>query len=505
MTVPWVSGAPDTIISNKEWSQLDWPTIEKNVYRLQTRIAKAVRNKQYGKVRSLQWLLVNSVSAKLLAVKRVTTAKGSKTPGIDGVVWSTPEEKDTAARSLKVRGYKAQPLRRIYIPKKNGKQRPLSIPTMKDRAMQTLYLLALDPISETTADLNSYGFRPKRSTHDAIQQCYITLARKNCAQWVLEGDIKACFDEISHEWLKNNVMLDNRVLTQWLSAGYIDKNQRFETVRGTPQGGPVSPLLANLVLDGLEREIHAGCKKGDKINYIRFADDFIVTANSPEILKEKVIPIIVNFLAQRGLSLSQEKTKIVHIEEGFDFLGFNVRKYKGKYLTKPSRSSIKAIKGKIKETVRQGYGWSGAELISILNPIIKGWANYYRIGVSKATYAALDNYIYQKTFHWTMRKFHGHKRRKAMDRYFRNRSLSRRWIFSDVVKTKDGKKNICIHKMMDVKIQRHVKIKSIANPYLPEHNKYFEERIKWAKKRSLTQWVIDKKLNVIGSELLLGE
>jgi RNA-directed DNA polymerase len=376
---------------------------------------------------------------------------------------------------------------------------------MKDRAMQVLYLLSLDPISETTADLNSYGFRPKRSTHDAIYQCYATLARKNCAQWILEGDIKACFDEIDHGWLKDNVIIDKRVLTQWLQAGYMDKNQLFETVRGTPQGGPASPLLANLVLDGLEKEIHSGCKQGDKVNYIRFADDFVVTAKSPEILKEKVMPIITNFLAQRGLSLSQEKTKIVHIKEGFDFLGFNVRKYKGKFLTKPSKNSIKAIKLKIKETVQRGYGWSGAELIAKLNPIIKGWANYYRRVVSKATYAALDNYIYQKTFYWTMRKFNGHKRVKAMDRYFRNRSLSRRWIFSDVVKTKDGKKNVCICKMMDIKIQRHVKVRSIANPYLPEYKEYFEDREKWTKQCSFIQWVKDQKSNVIGSELLLGE
>jgi RNA-directed DNA polymerase len=195
----------------------------------------------------------------------------------------------------------------------------------------------------------------------------------------------------------------------------------------------------------------------------------------------------------------------VHIEEGFDFLGFNIWKYKGKYLTKPSKGSIKAIKAKIKETVRKGYGWSGAELISILNPIIKGWSNYYRIGVAKATYAALDKYIYEKSFYWTMRKFNGHKRCKAVDRYFRNRSLSRRWIFSDIVKTKDGKKKVCIWKMMDTKIQRHVKIRSIANPYFPEYFEYFEDRMKWAKKRSFIQWIIDKKSNVIDSELLLGE
>ncbi|HAT8127272.1 TPA: group II intron reverse transcriptase/maturase [Legionella pneumophila] len=500
-----ISCAPDTSILNNVWNQFYWCNIEKNVYRLQMRIAKAVRNKEYGKIKSLQWLLVNSTSAKLLAVKRVTTTKGSKTPGIDGIVWTTSDAKYEAARSLKVRGYKAQPLRRIYIPKKNGKQRPLSIPTMKDRAMQALYLLALEPVGETTADLNSYGFRPKRSTHDAIYQCYLTLARKNCAQWILDADIKSCFDEIDHGWLKDNIMIDQRVLKQWLEAGYTENNQLFETVRGTCQGGPISPLLANIVLDGLEKEIHSGTKQGDKVNYIRFADDFIVTAKTPEILETKVLPIITRFLAQRGLSLSQEKTRIVHIENGFDFLGFNVRKYKGKFLTKPSTDSIKAVKTKIKETVQKGYGWSGADLISALNPIIKGWANYYRRVVSKETFAEIDNYIFQKTFNWTMRKFHGNTRYKAVDRYFRNRSLFRRWIFSDIVKQNGNKKYVCINKMMDTKIQRHVKIRSQANPYLPEYIEYFNDRKKWTKECSLIQWYRDRKLNVIESDELLGE
>ena len=232
-----ISCAPDTSISRCDWNQFNWSKIEKSVYRLQVRIAEAVRNNQYGKVKSLQWLLVHSASAKLLAVKRVTTSKGSNTPGIDGVIWTTSREKYEAACNLKTRGYKAAPLRRIYIPKKNGKMRPLSIPTMYDRAMQALYLLALEPVGETTADLNSYGFRPKRSIHDAIFQCYITLAGKHRAQWILEGDIKACFDEIDHGWLKDNITIDKRVLTQWLQAGYMEKHQLFETVRGTPQGG----------------------------------------------------------------------------------------------------------------------------------------------------------------------------------------------------------------------------------------------------------------------------
>jgi RNA-directed DNA polymerase len=320
----------------------------------------------------------------------------------------------------------------------------------------------------------------------------------------LDADIKSCFDEIDHQWLKDNIMIDKRVLEQWLNAGYMENNQLFETARGTPQGGPASPLLANMVLDGLEKEIHAGTKQADKVNYIRFADDFVVTAKTPDILNTKILPIITHFLAQRGLSLSQEKTRIVHIENGFDFLGFNVRKYKGKFLIKPSKDSIKAVKTKIKETVRKGYGWSGAELISVLNPIIKGWANYYRRVVSKKTFAELDYYIFQKTFNWTMRKFHGHTRYKAVNRYFRNRSLFRRWIFSDAVKQNGCKNYVCINKMMDTKIQRHIKIRSRANPYLPEYADYFAERKKWAKECSLIQWYRDKRLNVIESEELPG-
>lgn len=498
MTGPLISGAPNTFVPNTDWKQFYWPSIEKNVYRLQMRIAKAINNQQFGKAKSLQWLLVHSASAKLLAVKTVTEAKGNKTPGIDGIIWKNANNKYQASKNLQARGYKAQPLRRVYIPKKNGKQRPLSIPTMKDRAMQTLYRLALEPIGETTADLNSYGFRPKRSTHDAIKQCYTVLARKNSAQWVLDADIRSCFDEIRHGWLENNLIINKKVLKQWLNAGYIDNNQLFATIKGTPQGGPASPLMANMVLDGLEDEIHAHCKRRDKVNYIRYADDFIVTANSPDILKETVIPVISKFLAQRGLALSQEKTKIVHIDDGFNFLGFNIRKYNGKLLTKPSKDSIKSIKKKIKEAVIKGYGWSGAELISKLNPIIKGWAEYYRRVVSKKTYAKLDYYIFQKTFYWTMRKFNGNCRYKAMDRYFRNRSVFRRWIFSDIKKDKDGqKKYVCIRKMMDTKIRRHVKVRSKANPYLIEYIKYFKEREEKQKDYAILQWKIGKKINVI--------
>src|SRR5437667_1639984 len=233
------------------WDAVDWRAIEENVRRLQARIVKAVQQKKWNKVKALQHLLTHSASGKLLAVRRVTMNDGRKTPGVDGELWDTPHKKLQGVISLTARGYRPMPLRRVYIPKANGKLRPLGIPTMKDRTMQAMHLLALEPVAETTADKNSYGFRPERSTTDAIEQCHKALAKGKSAQWVLEGDIKGCFDHISHDWMLQHVPTDATVLQKWLGAGYIENRTLFPTEAGTPQGGIISPALANLVLDGL--------------------------------------------------------------------------------------------------------------------------------------------------------------------------------------------------------------------------------------------------------------
>jgi RNA-directed DNA polymerase len=264
------------------WDQIDWAKCERQVGRLQARIVKATREGRWGKVKTLQWLLTHSFSGKALAVKRVTENQGKRTPGVDRVTWSTPAARLKALGSLHRRGYRPLPLRRVYIPKANGKQRPLGIPTMKDRAMQALYLLALEPVAETAADPNSYGFRPKRSTADALQQCFNTLCRDCSPQWVLEGDIKGCFDHISHQWMLQHVPTDKTMLHRWLKAGYVEHRTLFPTEAGTPQGGIISPTLANLTLDGLEKWLarHFPRQKwkdgklwSPKVNLVRYADD----------------------------------------------------------------------------------------------------------------------------------------------------------------------------------------------------------------------------------------
>ena len=237
-TAAMLIGASSSNSAHLDWEDISWPKVTKFVRRLQVRIAKAYREGKHGKVKSLQWLLTHSFYAKLLAIKRVASNKGAKTPGVDGIVWKTPQKKMQAAKSLRRHGYNAQPLRRIYIPKKQpGKLRPLSIPVIHCRGQQALHLLALEPISETVADKNSYGFRPLRSTADALGQSFLALCRKTCAEYILEGDIKSCFDTISHSWLLTHVAMDKLMLKKWLAAGYVEQGELFATMLGTPQGG----------------------------------------------------------------------------------------------------------------------------------------------------------------------------------------------------------------------------------------------------------------------------
>ncbi len=463
-----------------QWHAIDWETSHRRVRELQVRIAKATKEQKWRKVKILQRLLVRSFSAKALAVKRVTENRGKRTSGIDGELWDTPNAKWSAIDRLQRKGYQAKPLRRVYIPKSNGKRRPLGIPTMLDRAMQALYLLALEPVSESTADRNSYGFRPLRSTADAIEQCFVALSRKSSARWLLEGDIKGCFDNISHDWLIANVPMDKVILQKWLKAGFMESNHLNPTVAGTPQGGIISPVLANLALDGLEAvlESHFGKKNTKasyktKVNYVRYADDFIITGISKELLENEVKPIVEDFMAQRGLTLSPEKTLITHIDDGFDFLGQNVRKYNEKCLIKPAQKNMRAFLQKVKGVLNGNKSASAGNLIAVLNPIIRGWANYHRGVVAKETFNYVDYRIWKMLWQWCKRRHNNRRKRWIKNKYFKSNG-TRNWLFQGVASS--GQLLTLIY-ANDTPIKRHIKIKGESNIYDPIWETYFEQRL----------------------------
>ena len=469
------------------WEEIDWQKARAYVKKLQMRIVKAQKEGHYSKVKSLQWLLTHSFYAKALAVKRVTSNSGKRTSGVDHELWLTPQAKFIAISKLNRRGYRPQPLRRHYIPKKNGKMRPLSIPTMTDRAMQTLYKFSLEPIAETYADPNSYGFRIGRSTHDAIEQCFTDLNKGKSPKWILEGDIKGCFDHISHQWLLENIPMDTQILEKWLKCGYVETQKLFPTDEGTPQGGTISPTLMNMTLDGLERLLHDrlptrkkvnGKTHCNKMNFVRYADDFIITGESPEFLREKVLPIVREFLTERGLQLSEEKTVITHIGEGFDFLGKNIRKYNGKLLIRPCKSEVKPFLGKVRDIIKSSKSIKQEILIRRLNPVIRGWVNNQRYVVSSKVFSTVDYEIYKCLWQWAKRR-HKKKSRKWIARKYWHDIDSRQWTFSVPYENQgtEGKPLYCkLEYATDTKIIRFKKIVAEANPFDEYWTDYFEER-----------------------------
>ena len=456
----------------KRWKSIDWKKVKAEVKRLQMRIAKAVRGGKTDLVKALQWILSHSFYAKLLAVKMATSTRGAGTPGVDGVIWNTPARKMKGALSLQRKSYRAQPLRRIEIPKKNGKMRPLGIPTIGDRAMQALYLLTLQPIAETTADYNSYGFRFYRACRDAIGQCFCALAKSYSPRWVLDADIKACFDWIDHEWLLNNILIDNKMLRQWLTCGFVQHRKLFPTKAGTPQGGIISPTLANMTLDGLEKAIKKSCPRRRKVNFVRYADDLICTADSKELLENNIIPAINDFLKPRGLMLSAEKTRIVRIEDGFDFLGQHLRKFSNKLIITPSKGNRKSFLDKIRKEIKANRGSKCEDMINRLNPVIRGWANYHKCVQSARAFSYADTVIFHALCRWGRRRHSNKGPGWIKKKYF---GLSNRnWVFSCKTKDKHGKKKILeLTKPSLTKLVRYIKIKGEANPFDPQYHDYF--------------------------------
>lgn len=468
-----VEAAGASLRETINWHGINWNQANRNVRRLQVRIVKAWREGKHRLVRALQYILTRSLGGRALAVKRVTENKGKKTAGIDGEIWNTPKRKSEGILKLRKKGYRVSPLRRIYIPKSNGKKRPLGIPTMKDRAMQALWKMAISPIAETTGDPNSYGFREGRSTADAIGQCFICLSRKVSAAWIYEADIKGCYDHISHEWLLKNVPMDKKILSLWLKAGYMENGRIYPTEEGTPQGGIISPVLANIALDGLEEKLKEAFSAKERVHLIRYADDFVITGSTKELLENKVAPLVTQHIGERGLELSEEKTHITHISKGFNFLGQNVRKYGDKLLIKPAKKNIKNFLSKIRGVIKENRNVHPSHLIWELNPKIRGWANFHRHVVSKATFRKVDAEIFKALWRWAKRRHPNKSAAWIKQRYFFKTEKGRDWCFFG---RKDRKKATLI-RAADVRIERHVKIKGQANPYDSEWELYMERRM----------------------------
>ncbi|HCE8694816.1 TPA: group II intron reverse transcriptase/maturase [Pseudomonas aeruginosa] len=475
----------------KNWHDLDWARIQQTVWKTQLKIAQATREGDWRRVKRLQRLLTHSFYGRCLAVRRVTENRGRKTSGVDGETWGTPQAKlQAVGRLSKKRGYRPKPLRRVWIPKPGKpEKRPLGIPTMLDRAMQALYLQALEPVIESTSDPKSYGFRPDRSTADAMVELFHLLSPQTAPVWILEGDIKGFFDNINHEWLCRNVPMDRTVLRKWLKAGVIDRRQLMATEAGTPQGGIISPCLANATLNGLEAQLKChlvqqmGKTKAQqaKVYVVRYADDFVVTAASKELLEDEVKPWVEQFLSVRGVALSREKTQTVHIHQGFDFLGWNFRKYvpkspyrKAKLLIKPSKKNVTAFYRKVGEIIKNSGALTQDALIGQLNPVLKGWAQYHSPVVAKQTFSKLDSLIFWRLWRWAKRR---HSKKSAdwiRNKYFRSIG-GQNWVFAYPYKNGKGERHYRqLYKLAETAIVRHKRLPGEYQPYDAAHELKWE-------------------------------
>ncbi|ACK65460.1 RNA-directed DNA polymerase (Reverse transcriptase) [Rippkaea orientalis PCC 8801] len=495
-----ITESPEDINAQLNWIMIDWDDLEKRVYKLQKRIYKASRRDDVKTVRRLQKTLTKSWAAKCLAVRRVTQDnQGKKTAGVDGVKSLTPKQRLNLIDKLKL-GTKVKPTRRVWIPKPGTEEkRPLGIPTMYDRALQGLVKLALEPEWEAKFEPNSYGFRPGRSCQDAIGAIFLAINKK--AKYVLDADIAKCFDRIDHEQLLNKLNTYPTLRKQiraWLKAGVMDGKELFPTSEGTPQGGVISPLLANIALHGMENEINKLAEtfdmrgpdgkllgKRDKrksVSLIRYADDFVILHEDITIV-QRCKEFISEWLKDMGLELKPSKTRLAHtLEEynkekpGFDFLGFNVRQHKvGKFnsgrvkgkllgfktIITPSKESQKRHYKKIAETIEKHKGKAQAILIRNLNPIIRGWCNYFSTVVSQKVFERLWHLTVWKLIKWGLKRHRNKGRKFIVSKYFQNIG-GNNWAFAT---RQEGKNPMRLLQHSDTTITRYVKVKDDASPY----------------------------------------
>src|SRR6266849_3434626 len=481
-----------------QWDKIDWRAQEEQVRRLRQRIFKATQEQDWPRVRTLQKLMLRSRANTLVSVRQVTQRNaGRRTAGIDGEVALTPEARAEVAVRVhqSISSWRPRAVRRVYIPKASNraKLRPLGIPVILDRCHQNRVKNALEPEWEARFEPRSYGFRPGRGCHDAIAAIYNVCKGPTASRvWALDADLAAAFDRIDHDRLLAAIgsFPARDMISGWLKAGVFEAGKGFApATEGTPQGGVISPCLLNVALHGLEEAAGVryktsgtragGTERGSPVA-VRYADDVVVLCHSQR-QAEHAKARLAEWLAPRGLAFNEDKTRIVHLSEGFDFLGFNIRRYRSKLLIKPSKAAIRRVRERLASEMRTLRGSNAAAVIAVLTPVIRGWTAYYRGVVSSEVFHSLDAYMWRLTFKWARWQHRNKPRSWIVDRYFGafNRFRNDRWVFGD----RDG--GTYLVKFSWTGITRHVMVKGAASPDDPALASY------WAKRRKKVKPPLD--------------
>lgn len=476
------------------WFEVNWKEVNKSVVKFRKRIFAASRRRELKRLRQLQRLAGRSEAVTLFAVRHVTYNSGKATPGVDQTVAITPEDRIKLVHeilSMNWADYQPLPVKRVYVQKPDGRQRPLGIPAIKDRVIQMIVKITLEPEWEAKFENSSYGFRPMRSVNDAMNRLYVSLNKGASRKWIVDADISLCFDSISHNYLLTTLEYFpyKDVIEKWLKAGVVIGSVWFETDEGTPQGSVISPLLSNIALHGIESELgiqqnSKGYTKTGGRSMVRYADDFVVLCYS-KMDAEQVLIELNGILGKRGLTISKLKTKIVHVCEGFDFLGFNVKlspseKYYHDAIVKvaedyqiefskvglyihPAKKSVESVKNEIRRIFKDNHGSSAENLISKLNPVIRGWATSKKCWHSNRTFHDLDHFLFNDLWAWCSRQHPNKTKGWIKNRYFKHLKfgpINNQWVF-----TAPGDSKLFLYQFKWFPVEMHIMVK---NEFCPD-------------------------------------